>query len=287
VSGSGTTPPGTGASGAAAQGTPAATLSYLAYGVAFGVEVEGGASELVERLAAHLPPTCQAHPQAPGRLYSFRPHRAAAGGGPRYTLFADRKPLICGVGSAAVLRAFEADLQIHVAEMSPDFVFVHAGVVGWQGRAILLPGPSFSGKTSLVAALVRLGAEYYSDEYAALDGSGDVHPYNRRLSIRREDGSGVDRCSADELGGREAQFPQPVGLVVMSRYSNRGQWQPRRMSPGQAALALLGNTVPARRRPDVVIETLRQVVTRARVYISERGESSTVAAQILELATRP
>ena len=32
-----------------------------------------------------------------------------------------------------------------------------------------LPGSSFTGKTTLVAALVRAGATYYSDEYAVLD----------------------------------------------------------------------------------------------------------------------
>ena len=46
----------------------------------------------------------------------------------------------------AALRAFEANVQLYVAEMSPEHVFVHAGVVSWRGRAILLPGRSFSGK---------------------------------------------------------------------------------------------------------------------------------------------
>jgi hypothetical protein len=51
-------------------------------------------------------------------------------------------------------------------------------------------------------------------------------------------------------------------------------------------LALLENTVPARRRPEAVIGTLRHVVSRAGLFISERGEASGVAARIVELATR-
>src|SRR6266536_3494305 len=70
------------------------------------------------------------------------------------------------------LDVFESNLQLTVAEHARHRVFVHAGVVGWQGNAILIPGLSHSGKTTLVDQLVRAGATYYSDEYAVLDESG-------------------------------------------------------------------------------------------------------------------
>ena len=70
--------------------------------------------------------------------------------------------------------------MVHVANYAPDRVFVHAGVVAWRGRALVLPGTSFAGKTTLVAELVRAGAIYYSDEYAVLDEQGRVHPYSAR-----------------------------------------------------------------------------------------------------------
>jgi uridine kinase len=41
---------------------------------------------------------------------------------------------------------------------------------------IAIPGRSFSGKTSLVTALVRAGAVYYSDEFAVIDRDGLVRP---------------------------------------------------------------------------------------------------------------
>ncbi len=97
----------------------------------------------------------------------------------------------------AALRIFESDLQLYVADMAPDRVFVHAGVVVCQGRGILLPGRSFSGKSTLVAELIRAGAEYYSDEYAVLDSTGSVHPYPRPLSIRQR-----------RLGRNEAPRPR-------------------------------------------------------------------------------
>ena len=55
----------------------------------------------------------------------------------------------------------------------------HAGVVGWRGRAIVIPGRSHAGKSTLVAELVRRGAVYYCDEFAVLHETGRVHPYRR------------------------------------------------------------------------------------------------------------
>jgi hypothetical protein len=78
---------------------------------------------------------------------------------------------------------------------------VHSGVVAHDGRAILLPGPTHAGKSTLVAELVRLGAPYFSDEYALIDADGRVHPYPRPMLLR--DGSGYDHPRlATELGER-------------------------------------------------------------------------------------
>src|ERR1700722_17109750 len=45
------------------------------------------------------------------------------------------------------LGVLDAQLRMHIALHAPDHVFVHAGVVGVGGRAIVLPGKSFAGKT--------------------------------------------------------------------------------------------------------------------------------------------
>ena len=64
-------------------------------------------------------------------------------------------------------------------------------MVGWHGRAILVPGHSFQGKSTLVQAFVAAGALYFSDELALIDGAGQVHPYPRPMMLR--DGTGVER----------------------------------------------------------------------------------------------
>ena len=79
----------------------------------------------------------------------------------------------------SLLKIFESDLQLLVADNASRRTFVHAGVVGWNNQAVLIPGMSFSGKTTLVSKLVQAGAKYYSDEYAVIDEHGLHVPHPR------------------------------------------------------------------------------------------------------------
>ncbi|MHB1193148.1 MAG: hypothetical protein ACYC6F_08870 [Longimicrobiales bacterium] len=181
-----------------------------------------------------------------------------------------------------VLGRLEADVQLYVAERARRRIFVHAGVVGWKGKAILLPGRTLAGKTTLVSELLRLGATYYSDEYAALDAKGQVHPYARPLSIR----SGAadphpERRTAEELGAGVGRRPLPVGLVAFTHFKPGARWRPRVLTPGQGIISLLENAVPARRRPEACLATFRQVVRSARILKGARGEAAEMAEALL------
>src|SRR5262245_5384044 len=70
------------------------------------------------------------------------------------------------------LLVLEGQLRGYVALNSPEKTFIHAGAVAHGGQAIIFPGQSFSGKTTLTAAMVRAGALYLSDEFAVLDEDG-------------------------------------------------------------------------------------------------------------------
>jgi hypothetical protein len=48
-----------------------------------------------------------------------------------------------------------SDLELWVAEMAPGWIFLHAGCVVVDDRAIVAPGRTMTGKSSLTAALVR------------------------------------------------------------------------------------------------------------------------------------
>jgi hypothetical protein len=266
----------------------AAGFSFSAYGVRAGVRVSDAA--VVARLFELLPPGWKiSRAAAVERLYSLAVGgECARPGVRRYSLlYADAERLSRTLDLREALDAFESDLKLYVAEGARRRVFVHAGVVGWRGRAIVIPGRSFSGKTTLVAELVRAGADYYSDEYAVLDEAGLVHPYARPLSVRREaEPAAREKISARSLGGREGKRPLRVGLVVFSRYEPGARWRPRALSPGRGALALLGHTVSARRRPARALAALRLAARGALALRGPRGEAEETAALILRAAER-
>jgi len=179
----------------------------------------------------------------------------------------------------AALELLSSDLQRLVAESSTKEIFIHAGVVGFRGRAILMPGSSQSGKSMLTAALVRAGASYYSDEYAVLDSEGRVLPYPIALSLREE--RRVRKLSASELGGRCGLRALPVGAVILTEFQHGKTWQPKVLSPGRGILGVLRHMVQAQTRTEEVLQRLRRAVSRCIFLSGSRGEADQTAKDLL------
>jgi hypothetical protein len=258
------------------------------YGVRVGVR--SNEPRLLDHLAPHLPPGWRpasspvvdrlysvwidprdVEPRRPSRLYAGRSRRART---------RDLNELFV---------TLESEIRQSVAAEAPDRVFVHAGVVGWRERAIVVPGRSRSGKTTLVAELVKAGAKYYSDEFAVLDAEGRVHPFPKPLSVRGAGGCDLHarRQSVEELGGVCGREPLPVGLVVLAEHRPGAQWRPRRLSAGQAVLEILCHTVPARLRPEDSLAALGCAVEEAVVLQGERGEARELASRLLAWLEEP
>jgi hypothetical protein len=260
----------------------AATVVGRSHGVRIGVRVSTSAA--MELVRPRLPPTWRdSDDEVVDRIYSL----VVGGQDPKtpsikryHVAYADFVKLERQLTLEPVLDALESDIGMFVAEHAPRHVFVHAGVVGFAGKALVLPGKSFSGKSTLVAALVKAGAEYYSDEFAVLDAKGRVHPYPRHLALRDEKIRQYKRDPA-ELG-RVGRRALPVGLVVSSHYKAGTRWRPRPLSAGEAAMELLANTIPARGRPKAVLATLSQALAHAQALKGNRGEADIVAPRLLE-----
>ncbi len=178
-----------------------------------------------------------------------------------------------------VLNALEWEVHLFLAQRARDKIFVHAGVVEWNRKAVVVPGRSFSGKSTLVAALVRAGCAYLSDEYAILDSKGVCHAHPRRLSLRVN--GRVEQHTAEELGGRTQYEPLQVGSVIVTRYRQGSEWKPSRLSTGQAVMALLQNTVAARSRTGEALAVLRASMTEVEAYRGARGEAAEAVRAIL------
>lgn len=182
-----------------------------------------------------------------------------------------------------VLRGFETELRLTVAEYAVGRVFVHAGVVGWKGKAIVIPGNSFSGKTSLVTELIKRGAEYYSDEYAVFDADGYLHPFPKTLSIRGE----IDEYTQKEypieaFGGKFGKKKIPVGMILITRFEADADWQPELLSTGQGVLEMLSHAVPIRYEPKFCLKVLNQAAKRAIIAKTLRGDVVQSAESVLD-----
>jgi hypothetical protein len=261
----------------------AAGLAFESHGVRLGIQVNDLAMRdetgLWERLCGCLPPgSAPADLLQADCLYSLATvaDRSHSTPGHSYFLYRGSCRLAHSRDIDALLQLWESDLHAQVAAHSRERLFVHAGAVGWHGRAIVLPGRSFSGKTTLVRALMQAGATYLSDEYAVLDGNGLIYPYAKPLSLRDEAGSPTGRHSAESLGGQVEDGPLRVGLVLCCRYEAGVRWQPRPLSSGRALLALLDNAVPVREQPARTLETLREVVLAAPAFAGKRGDAGQV-----------
>lgn len=163
----------------------------------------------------------------------------------------------------AALETMRKGLEFFVSSESGTKIFVHAGAVSLNGCAIVIPGRTFTGKTTLVRALLDEGALLYSDEFAVFDPEGWLHPFPRLLTIRDEKGQHERRASVEELNAEAATEPTRVGLILATRYAKTAHWRPRRLTPGKASLELLSNTVAARKYPAQALSIFQKVTTEA------------------------
>ena len=260
--------------------------SFSAYGLRLGLRANDQAA-LAAALVA-VPLSWQA--AATGEvdiLYSVRvdapvAHQQRCGD---HLLYCDSTLLARARDLTPLLTAFTQHAELLTAYRAQDHLFIHAGVVGWQGRAILIPGRSMTGKTSLVQALVAAGATYYSDEFAVLDQQGLVQPYPVPLSIRGMPGQPAQKTPVEALGGQVGSAPLPVGLVVVTAYQPGARWRPAALSAGQTLLALMDNAVAARREPSYSMPILRATIAAATAVQSKRGEAGAIVRALLRHLT--
>lgn len=258
-------------------------FSFEAFGVPLAVEIGGSATpSLVGAVRAILPP---------GRVPLVPPSRTiatlaiTARGGAFLVRGIDHSDRTHAVQREAV-HALDAELRSILALVAPDHVFIHAGVVRGADGAIVVPGRSMSGKTTLVAALVRAGASYLSDEYAVLEPNGLVWPYPRSLSFRDPDGGRTD-VAPSVLGRQAPHQGVSVKLVVTSTYRPGATWHPNERTAAEGALALIDNAVAARVRPAEVLAAATAVARSSRHLSGDRGDAETVAHALLTLVGGP
>lgn len=119
-----------------------------------------------------------------------------------------------------------------VSNLCHQYLTIHAAVVEKAGRALLLPAPPGSGKSTLCAGLVNRGWRLLSDELALIDPtSGKLTPLPRPVSLKNESIELIRRFAS------EAAFTPPVHDTTKGTVAH--------MRPPAQSVACAGNAVPA------------------------------------------
>jgi Glycosyl transferase family 2 len=140
---------------------------------------------------------------------------------------------------------------------------IQAGVVVWEGKAIILPGGPETGRRALVSELVRAGATLYSDSFAVLDSDGMVYPY----------------CA-------EPGQSQPVhaGLIASIQFYPGRHWRLDEVSPAVCALDLLANAVGV--RDAVIFRAVNHAIRGIVALQGRRGPAGPVSRALVQYRTR-
>lgn len=199
----------------------------------------------------------------PGRV---SPDRATA------SVAVNRVPVADGLDPDSVLEALADVVSDQIAARAAEHVFVRGGAVTLDGATILLPGGSFSGTTTLVAALDRRGATVLSDRYIVLDAEGRVHPFPRSEPLRRL------------LGAPAKDMPVAAkpGLIAALQYRPGAAGGPERLPASAGGMLLLGLVVEANRAPERALAATTAAATGATVLRGDRGEAEHAAEIVLE-----
>jgi hypothetical protein len=193
------------------------------------------------------------------------------------------------------------DVQYHATQNIRAFVALHAGAVANADSSLVLPGPMESGKSTLVASLLKTGWSYLSDEVAALDPvTGRVYPFPKylyldqtsvdvfpgldgRLEDRDERSRGrLDRTVRPEDLGAGVSGPLPPRAVVFLSRDRQGSPRLIPIASAEAVKQMADNCFNLHRYGDRGVVLLSKVATRSEAFRLEGGTAQERAKLLTE-----
>jgi hypothetical protein len=174
---------------------------------------------------------------------------------------------------AAVVDRVVWEVNQRVIAAQSDRLMLHAACVEAGGRAVVLAGPSGTGKSTLAAALVSKGFGYITDEAVTFDPvRGLVRPYPKPISLRRDVWqlfpelppipsqarrfiANARHLSPVDLGGTVGK-PSVPALVMMPNRCSTGRSRLRELSRAETAMKLAGDALSVQ---EISLPALRQL----------------------------
>jgi hypothetical protein len=193
------------------------------------------------------------------------------------------------------VRSLNHELVHGVMLRAPKLYYVHAGVVAVGGQAIVLPGLSRAGKSTLVLGLIEQGAQLLSDELLAFDPvSRLARVFPRAIKIRDACVGYFPTLSAHFHGAGEGRFlafeglpfalisaPAPVAAIVVPTWTGSGREELEPISAGRALLDLAGSSLNFGTHRVRSLDCLAAMVDEARAWRLRWSDPHAAAREIM------
>ena len=179
------------------------------------------------------------------------------------------------------------EIVIAFLRMRPGLLWMHAGVVALDDRALLIVAPSAGGKSTLVIELLRRGWHYLSDEAAPIQpGSSMVHPWPRAPARRENSGHLLRSADVGELPVETEPVPSDivrtravrVAGVLFPAFALADEPLFEPVSAGNGAMRMLGNVFNFGEHRNNALVALSRIATAVPMY-SVRYSSGQTAAR--------
>lgn len=153
----------------------------------------------------------------------------------------DGQPSFTGLPVAQAFAMLEWGLNWCVAAHSHQYLVIHAAVIEKDGKAVVLPAPPGSGKSTLCAGLVMKGWRLLSDELALYElQSGLIYGMARPISLKNQSIDIIKRLAPDAV--MTAPVPDTTkGTIALLRPSVSSVMRVK--EPVQATWIVLPNYV--------------------------------------------
>ncbi len=235
--------------------------------------------ELLTRLAGTFGPMVAAEAAAPIAILEIYRKNG------RYTLLNAKNSHITANSQKQFLRYLEHEIILQFILANPDLLWLHAGAVAQNGRAILLAGDWGRGKSTLTAALSTNGYKFLTDDICPLRlQSGELLPFPVLPRVRARTNRILPPVEARNLEKQTAPLPPDaiqtqhatIQMILFPQYRPQAQTALHPVSPAYATAVLLQQNLNLMRHGNTAVAALSRLVSQTAVYempFSDAGDA--------------
>jgi hypothetical protein len=215
--------------------------------------------------------------------------------------YLDGREFATTVTPAGVVDQVLYEVNQEAIRRTSEYLLVHAAAASWRGRGLVFPAPMDSGKTTLVAGLIRAGLRYLTDEAALIGQDGSLHPYPKTLGLRPPSMEAIPELQKSlppefawrsrlkyhvrpqDLRPRSIGRPCPVGYVIVPSYSRGSRNVLESLGSPEALMELATNCFNLNRFGATGLALLAGVVRNAQCYKLRMGDLDGAVTIVLDL----